>query len=500
MKIAVIGLDGLSENMIAPYRDQLPIIDRLLSEGASGTLQSTLPPVTLPAWTTFSTGKNPGRHGMYNMTEITPDYDSPPVTPNDSEGALYDAIDDSVFINLQGAYGRDPRGSATLIPGGSPSVDAALPDEIQEWEEADNYSVKRDADLDPNNFIDDLIDISKARFALSQRAKDEYDPELLFVLFSSPDWLFHYLGSRGDESMILPLMKYLDGSLEWYLEEADNVLIMSDHGFERKQTAAYPNKILEDNGLLSTTAPEDTSTSARLTVQLIQQLTKRSDIMHEFVRKVYNRFIHTEIAENLYQAKQEDIEFNETVAWHDGWGVIYLNDSYFEQGTVDETEYDDLQQKVIDTLSGSKHPKTDEQLFQDVLPGEKVYEGIKGVVPDVVINPSPGVMLYQSPMQDKIASKTNIYNHRRAGIYAATGEDINTVSRDAEIQDIAPTIMHLMNRQVPDDMDGSVITDIISTNRNIEYCSPIEPGRMVSRTSEDKKEIREQLADLGYLE
>jgi len=500
MKIAVIGLDGLSENMIAPYRDQLPTIDRLLSEGASGTLQSTLPPVTLPAWTTFSTGKNPGRHGMYNMTEITSDYESPPVTPNDSEGALYDAIDDSVFINLQGSYSREPRGSATLIPGGAPSVDAALPDEIQEWEEADDYRVKRDADLDPNHFVDDLIDISKARFALSQRAKNEYNPELLFVLFSSPDWLFHYLGSRGDESMILPLMEYLDQVLEWYLEEADNVFIMSDHGFEKKQTAAYPNKILENNGLLSTIAPEDSSTSARLTVQLIKQFTKRSDIMHEVVRKVYNRFINTEIAENLYQAKEKDIEFNETVAWHDGWGVIYLNDSYFEQSTVDETKYETVQQKVIDILSGSKHPDTGEQLFQDVLPGEKVYQGTKGVVPDVVIDPNPGVMLYQSPMQDKIASKTDIYNHRRAGIYAAIGEDINSVSHDAELQDIAPTIMHLMNRQVPNDMDGKVVKKILSTDKEVEYCPPIEPGRVVSRTSGDEKEIREQLADLGYLE
>jgi len=500
MKLAVIGLDGLSANMIAQYRDELPVLDRLLSDGASGTLQSTLPPVTLPAWTTFSTGKDPGRHGMYNMTEITSEYESSPVSPNTSEGALYDAIDESVFVNLQGAYGREPRGDALLIPGSAPSVDAALPDEIKLWEEANQYRVKRNADLDPDPYVEDLISISEARFDMARRAADEYDPELLFVLFSSPDWLFHYLGSRGDESMIAPLMSYLDEVLEWFLENADNLMIMSDHGFERKHTAAYPNKILENEGLLSTRPPEDSSASARLTVRLIKQFTKRSDLAHELVRRTYNRFIHTELAENLYQAKEEDINFEETVAWHDGWGVVYLNDDYFAQSTVSDANYEEVRQSVIDTLSDSTHPDTGEQLFRDVLPGEEVYQGTKGVVPDVVIDPEPGVMLYQSPMQDKIASKTHIYNHRRAGIYAGIGEAFDGTSLDAEIQDIAPTVLHLLDRPVPKDMDGIVLTDALTDNREVERRDSIEPGKVFSHTDEDQEEIRDQLADLGYLE
>jgi predicted AlkP superfamily phosphohydrolase/phosphomutase len=500
MKMAVVGLDGLSENMISHCRDELPVLNSILSDGASGTLHSTLPPVTLPAWTTFSTGKNPGRHGLYNMTKITSEYESPPVSPNISEGALYDAVNDSVFINLQGAYGRQPRGDALLIPGGAPSVEAALPDEVKSWEEADRYRVKRDADLDPEYFVNDLISISEARFDVARRAADEYDPELLFVLFSSPDWLFHYLGSRGDESMIAPLMKYLDEVLEWFLENADNLVIMSDHGFERKHTAAYPNKVLESENLLSTRPPEDSGTGTRLAVRLIKQFTKRSDLAHELVRRTYNRFIHTEVAESLYQAKEEDINFAETVAWHDGWGVVYLNREYFTQSTVTSDDYEEIRQKVINTLSASTHPDTGDQLFRRVLSGEDVYNGTEGVVPDVVIDPEPGVMLYQSPMQDKIASKTDIYNHRRDGIYAGMGEAFNNASLDADIQDIAPTVLHILNRSVPSDMDGGVLTDILTESNRIEYGDPIEPGEISSRSNEDQEEIREQLADLGYLE
>lgn len=500
MKLAVVGLDGLSENMISECRDELPVLDRLLTEGTGGTLRSTLPPVTLPAWTTFTTGKNPGKHGMYNMTDITPEYETPPITPNTSEGTLYDVIDDSVFINLQGAYGRQPRGDALLIPGGAPSTNAALPDEVQDWEEATEYRVTRDADLDPDQFVDDLIDISRARFNVARRASREYDPELMFVLFSSPDWLFHYLGSRGDESMIGPLMRYLDEVLEWFLENADNLLIMSDHGFERKDTAAYPNKILENEGLLATEPPESSSTSARVTVKIIKQFTKRSDVAHEFVRRTYNRLIHTEVADNLYQAKEEDIDFQQTVAWHDGWGIIYLNDDYFAQSTVNDDEYETARQRVVTALSGRTHPDTGEQLFRQVLPGEEVYDGDTGVVPDIVIDPEPGVMLYQSPMQDKIASKTYIYNHRRDGIFAGAGDGFGTKSVDADIADIAPTVLHLLGRSVPRDMDGVVLTEILTNDSEVSYGGPIKAGRTSSRTAQEDEQIRAQLKDLGYLE
>src|SRR5205814_1712583 len=34
-----------------------------------GTLQSVLPPITPPAWTSFMTGKNPGKHGIFNFVQ-----------------------------------------------------------------------------------------------------------------------------------------------------------------------------------------------------------------------------------------------------------------------------------------------------------------------------------------------------------------------------------------------------------------------------------------------
>ena len=50
----------------------MPNLARLVKEGVSGPLQSILPPITPPAWTTFMTGKNPGKHGIFHFIETEP--------------------------------------------------------------------------------------------------------------------------------------------------------------------------------------------------------------------------------------------------------------------------------------------------------------------------------------------------------------------------------------------------------------------------------------------
>jgi len=68
-RVLVIGLDGATLDLICPWAAQghLPILARLMAEGAHGPLESTLPPVTSPAWPSFVTGKNPGRHGVFDF-------------------------------------------------------------------------------------------------------------------------------------------------------------------------------------------------------------------------------------------------------------------------------------------------------------------------------------------------------------------------------------------------------------------------------------------------
>src|SRR2546430_10432464 len=74
-KVAIIGLDAATWTLICPWMAEggMPNLAKLIKEGVSGTLQSILPPITPPAWTSFMTGKNPGKHGVFHFIETAPD-------------------------------------------------------------------------------------------------------------------------------------------------------------------------------------------------------------------------------------------------------------------------------------------------------------------------------------------------------------------------------------------------------------------------------------------
>src|SRR3569832_2836857 len=68
-KVVVFGVDGATFNVMRPLieKGRLPHLAKLIKNGVSGPLQSTVPPVTAPAWVSFMTGVNPGRHGIFHF-------------------------------------------------------------------------------------------------------------------------------------------------------------------------------------------------------------------------------------------------------------------------------------------------------------------------------------------------------------------------------------------------------------------------------------------------
>ena len=66
-KVLVIGLDGATWQLFRPWASagRLPRLAALMQRGTWGPLRSTIPPLTLPAWSSLMTGRNPGGHGIY---------------------------------------------------------------------------------------------------------------------------------------------------------------------------------------------------------------------------------------------------------------------------------------------------------------------------------------------------------------------------------------------------------------------------------------------------
>ena len=71
MKVMVLGLDGATWDILEPLAAEglLPNLARLRKAGASGELGSVFPPLSPVAWTGVMTGKNSGKHGVFEFLE-----------------------------------------------------------------------------------------------------------------------------------------------------------------------------------------------------------------------------------------------------------------------------------------------------------------------------------------------------------------------------------------------------------------------------------------------
>jgi len=61
MKILILGLDGSTWKVLKPLIDAgiLPNIQKVVEDGCTAVIESTIPPTTSPAWPSMATGLNP---------------------------------------------------------------------------------------------------------------------------------------------------------------------------------------------------------------------------------------------------------------------------------------------------------------------------------------------------------------------------------------------------------------------------------------------------------
>ncbi|HEM60718.1 MAG TPA: phosphodiesterase, partial [Chloroflexi bacterium] len=97
-KVLVIGLDGVPLSLIRAWAEEgkLPTFRRLMERGVVGDLRSTIPPTSGPSWSTFMTGKNPGKTGIYDfLYRREGTYSFPPVNASRRDGvAIWKLLSD----------------------------------------------------------------------------------------------------------------------------------------------------------------------------------------------------------------------------------------------------------------------------------------------------------------------------------------------------------------------------------------------------------------------
>ena len=73
-RVVIIGLDGLEPTLTERFMDQglLPNLASLRDRGSYMKLGTTCPPLSPVAWSSFSTGVNPGKHNIFDFIDRNP--------------------------------------------------------------------------------------------------------------------------------------------------------------------------------------------------------------------------------------------------------------------------------------------------------------------------------------------------------------------------------------------------------------------------------------------
>lgn len=131
---------------------------------------------------------------------------------------------------------------------------------------------------------------------------------------------------------------------------------------------------------------------------------------------------------------------------------------------------------------------------------DDVYQGpeVEGA-PDVIVRSTTHQV--DNVMTDVIFRRREHNGHAPEGMYAIDGPDVTGDGTTANIVDIAPTVLSLLEAGVPTNMDGEVLDELFEEPLQPEYIPPEVPERRTGPDDAvDDSDVKGRLADLGYLD
>ena len=143
MKCLVIGLDCAAPQLVfEQWREELPTLRGLMTNGAYGRLQSTHPPITVPAWSCMMSSRDPGELGFYGFRNRK-DYSYDGYALANSTAVSYDRGSGtsvgqkgkrSILLGVPQTYPRtaDPREMVTCFLTPSTKSRVHLPPELKD--------------------------------------------------------------------------------------------------------------------------------------------------------------------------------------------------------------------------------------------------------------------------------------------------------------------------------------------------------------------------------
>jgi predicted AlkP superfamily phosphohydrolase/phosphomutase len=497
-KLIIIGLDAADYQLTRTFMEDgdLPRLSAIRDQGCFSSLKSVIPPQTAPAWTSITTGVNPGKHGIYYFYNFS----TTPLTitnaTNTSAPRIWDyveAIDEkSVVVNVPVTYPVH-KISGSIVSGIPPwYIDersvypGALLDRLKGARYEIDTPMSRGLEKQPDVLVSRLLATEEKRVDvfLDLLSKDEWSFGM--IVLTALDRLQHKALGKGEEKNKAVRRGYhevdgLVGKIIDSLGEGVSFLIVSDHGFNERPIAFYPNAWLHGRGLLE----RKSSIRNRLTRIAHDALDGHLLWLPQGMTKRYQgatTVIHTIDAVDLERSR----------AFVPGTdGVIVVKSKEDEKS-------------IISGLSELKDDSGKE--ICKVYTRDQVYSGDRlGAAPDLLIVPRDDINIKTDPFSRSVVSRSGDFpkaNHGPNGIFLAAGPGIRkSGGLDLCLEDVAPTSLALMGMRPPDSMDGRTIQEIMvepHPTRSLKKTDVIRNDRAYAFSEEDEKRVMDNLKRLGY--
>ena len=522
-RFLLIGLDGAEPALVELWMDEgrLPNLAALRASGAYMPCPSTTPHATFPAWTTCVTGVNPGKHGVFDFTELAEGEYAIRFTNATYRAApaiwkvLSDAGKRVCVLGVPATYPPEEVNGIMVSGFDSPvctAVDASfvyppsIYPEVRNWRFADF----QETDIGPgwhDRALPKLLDgiATKERIATKLLAREPWD--FFMLVFGESDtvahhfWLHHDPNSPrhrpGHEHAIRQVYERLDDAVGELVQAAgDDVTIgvVSDHGFGGAGTGVvHVNNWLAENDHLTFT-PGRESLLKKMALAVVPERWRGA---------VFRRFKGlASRAES--RSRFAGIDWSKTTAWSEELNYfpsVRVNLKGREpEGQVDPENYvefcDALCRQLEDWAPVGRAWRRDE-----------LYEGpCAERAPDIVLEfaleegyshsclrSRGGASFRRIEPHEHLGGKERGMNgnHRPTGVLFLSQPSVAT---DSSLLDVAPTIYATMDVAGPP-MDG---TSLLGEAR--ERAEEAAAQQETAYTPEQEAAIEERLRNLGYFE
>jgi predicted AlkP superfamily phosphohydrolase/phosphomutase len=558
IKVFILGLDGATDDVLRPLIDagEMPNLAALAATGVRGSLLSSVPPTSPVAWATFVTGKNPGKHGVYDFLEFS--HDPLGGRVNTSRSVQGESIWEIVArAGLRSAAAGialtwPPRKAAGFLIGDflSPpgardlSTDPVLLAEMERligpYEPWCTAAYHRGNEADVLRRLRAFLDhhLAAIRFLLGRGPWDLFAYNLMAV-----DRLLHELWHVFDEGHFfrkgrdlraaregfVDFFRAIDraiGEIRAALPPDGALLVLSDHGNGAVTRYLNLNVWLLREGYIALRPGRRTALKRWLfergkTPAWAYRRLARLGFADVVVKRLRGGQLGRldRLADLLFLSRR-DIDWGGTRAYAQGnYGQVFLNiEGRQPRGIVKPGgEAEALAGEIRSKLLALPDPESGLPLVAAVRGADEVYRGpLRPLAPDLLVemrDPRHHTLgLFDFTTHKLLAKAFSMSgDHRPEGVLYAGGSGIDggSVPRGATIADIAPTVLRLLGIPPPADMDGRVLEEILAPHLRGQVASGEDGGASSGAPSaastapalspEEEAEVMRRLEDLGYL-